>query len=277
MIRGFLLIFLALFFFISKSFASNPVSNQEIIGNIERHLFFNDEKPGLDSDSTYEKNTTIVEEVDEDYEPKFDIFVADRNFDSNIKSKEKLAYNTNLVGHYEVAIKLYKDILKSNPKNYNVQFALAFAYQNLHQYTQAKEIYYDLLRKSNHINKNMIVSNLLSIIIEETPQEAIYFLTKLSAQHPDSSDLIARSAITYDRIGKSEKAIDLMKKAIFMDSGNYQYKYNLAVMYDKTRRYEDAYDLYNKIITKLSRSESEKMGIPIDSIYQRAKYLEKSL
>ena len=68
-----------------------------------------------------------------------------------------------------------------------------------------------------------------------------------------------------------------MKKALFLDPGNFQYQYNLAIMLDKDKNYQDAKSLYNKILSKLSRSESEKLDISLDVIYKRVEYLERTI
>jgi tetratricopeptide (TPR) repeat protein len=270
-------ILLSIFIVINPSLANSSPSNQEIIGDIERHLFFNEESGNIENDnSSYEGDNTVFDE-EEEYQPKFDIITIDADFDDNSEEQQKLAYNANLIGHYEIAISLYKEILTDNSNNYSAKFGLAFAYQNLHQYEEAKKLYYELLNDSKNIDKDKIVSNLLSIIIEQSPKEAIFFLSKLSAQHPDSSDLIAKSALTYLKINKKDKAIDLMKRALFLAPDNYQYQYNLAIMLDEQGDYEDAKILYDRILLKLTRLESDKLGISLDDIYERSKYLDESL
>ncbi|MDA7705032.1 tetratricopeptide repeat protein [Rickettsiales bacterium] len=270
-------IILLIFAITTNSIADQLPSNQEIIGNIERHLFFNDETGQVENnDASYDGDNTIFDE-DEEYEPKFDIITVDANFNKDSEQKKKLAYNTNLIGHYEVAIKLYQEILDQDIEEEDAKFGLAFAYQKLHQYNEAKDLYYNLLNQGKKIDKNKIVSNLLSIIIEESPKEAIFFLTKLSAQHPDSSDLIAKSALTYAKINRTEKAIDLMQKALSLNPSNYQYQYNLAIMLDEKGDYENAKLLYDRILLKLTRTKSEELGISLDEIYTRAQYLEKML
>lgn len=269
---------ISIFFLICSKTLANELSNQSIIGDIERHLLFNEETGKIKTnDATYNGDNTIFDEDEEEYEPKFDIIVVDANFNKKSKEKKKLAYNSNILGHYEVSIELYKDILAENESDTNALFGLAFSYQNLHQYSEAKELYYDLLRSGGNIDKDKIVNNLLSIIIEENPEEAIFFLTKLSAQHPDSGNLIAKSALTYEKINKTDKAIDLMKRALFLDPSNFQYQYNLAIMLDKKGDYQSAKAMYDRILLKLSRSDGDRLGISLDNIYERAKYLDESL
>ncbi|MFT4718254.1 MAG: tetratricopeptide (TPR) repeat protein [Rickettsiales bacterium] len=262
----------------SKTLANEALSNQKIIGDIERHLFFDKETNKVaTTESTYDGGDTIFEEDAREFKSKFDIIAIDANFDTISEEKKKLAHNASLIGHYEVSIKLYKEILAKDKFSDSAKFGLAFSYQNLHQYSEAKDLYYDLLKTGKKINKDQVVDNLLSIIIEENPKEAIFFLTKLSAQHPNSASLIAKSALTYAKINKPKRAIDLMQKALFLDPGNFQYQYNLAIMLDKDKNYQDAKSLYNKILSKLSRSKSEKLDISLDAIYKRTKYLERSI
>ena len=141
---------LSIFIIINPSLANSSLSNQEIIGNIERHLFFNEETGNIENkNSSYEGDDTVFDEKEE-YEPKFDIITIEADFNNNSEEQKKLAYNANLIGHYEIAISLYKEILTDNSNNYGAKFGLAFAYQNLHQYEEAKKLYYELLDDSQN-------------------------------------------------------------------------------------------------------------------------------
>ena len=66
--------------------------------------------------------------------------------DKDVREKEKLAYNSVLVGQYEIAIQMYKEILQKEPQNLYAKYSLGVVYQRLAQNKQSKNIYYDLLK-----------------------------------------------------------------------------------------------------------------------------------
>ena len=184
---------------ISSAFA---ISNNILLDNIEKSLIFS--KDEVQKIKFHNQNSEGVLEINRakpqisDISPKnskLDVKVVNvDNFEHEIKEKENIAYNAALIGQYEVAIQLYKDILKDDPKNSYVKFSLAVAYQNLNQYSQAKTIYNELL-SANPDNKQDIISNLLSILVDESPKEAVYFLTRLATQNQSSPYIMAQLAL----------------------------------------------------------------------------------
>jgi tetratricopeptide (TPR) repeat protein len=241
-------------FFTQESFAKDYVSTSDVIKEIEKTLLFDKESSEKinfyrGGRSSKKSSMTISEGNPSDdssaqKKSEVDILVVDPKFDKfNVREKEKLAYNISLVGQDEVAIELYKQVIKSEPENVYAKFSLAVLYQKLNQLGQAKNLYYDLL-KDDPSNKEEIVGNILAILIEESPRDAIYLLSRLSVQNPQSSYILAQTANAYDRMKSYDQAVNFLKKAIKIDGDNVDYKYNLAVIYDKTSQFEKALELY---------------------------------
>ncbi|MAZ80206.1 MAG: hypothetical protein CMP18_00270 [Rickettsiales bacterium] len=272
-IKNNLFLLLLSLFLIKSNFAS-AVSNNIILDNIEKSLIFS--KQDMQKINFYDKDQdssmTINRVNDRNNSPSAGVSIkvieAD-NFENEIKEKENIAYNAALIGQYEVAIQLYKDIINDDPDNEYAKFSLAVAYQNLNQYSQAKDLYNELLAK-NPDNKKDIISNLLSILVEESPKEATYFLTRLATQNPSSGYIMAQLALAYEKINDYSGAIRFLKRAIILDPNNIQYIYNLAVFYDKSDQKISAIENYQKVL----RNYSENIGLAsIDAIESRIKSL----
>lgn len=262
---------------ISSAFA---ISNNILLDNIEKSLIFS--KDEAQKIKFHDSNSEGVLEINRakpqigdilTKNSKLDVKVVNiDNFEHEIKEKENMAYNAALIGQYEVAIQLYKDILKDNPKNSYVKFSLAVAYQNLNQYGQAKDIYNELLSE-NPDNKQDIISNLLSILVDESPKEAVYFLTRLATQNPSSPYIMAQLALAYEKVGDFDGAIRFLKRSIRLDPQNILYIFNLAVLYDKSNQKIKAIESYQKVL----RNYSDNIGLAsIDVIEGRIKSLNAS-
>ncbi len=262
---------------ISSAFA---ISNNILLDNIEKSLIFS--KDEAQKIKFHDRNSEGVLEINRakpqigdilTKNSKLDVKVVNiDNFEHEIKEKENMAYNAALIGQYEVAIQLYKDILKDNPKNSYVKFSLAVAYQNLNQYGQAKDIYNELLSE-NPDNKQDIISNLLSILVDESPKEAVYFLTRLATQNPSSPYIMAQLALAYEKVGDFDGAIRFLKRSIRLDPQNILYIFNLAVLYDKSNQKIKAIESYQKVL----RNYSDNIGLAsIDVIEGRIKSLNAS-
>lgn len=258
------------------AFSESYVDNADVVKEIEKTLLF--DKSARQEINFYKpkevikkNNLTIShDKKDDDYGSDIDIVVVDPKATSvDVRGKEKLAYESSLVGQYEVAVELYKQVLLSEPENSYAKFSLAVVYQKLGQNRQAKTAYYQLL-KSDLENKEEIIGNLLAILVDESPKDAIYLLSRLTAENPDSSYILAQAALAYDKAKNYDQAINLLKRAIAYDPKRIDYKYNLAVIYDKTSDYDKALPLYYEVM----KNDGNDQSIPFDQIKKRIEFIQ---
>ncbi len=265
-------------FFCNKAFAGTYVSTTDIVKEIEKTLLF--DKESREKIDVYQKKSvskgsitldkSSPESADKD---SFDIMVVNpKSNNFNLREKEKLAYNFSLVSQYEAAIELYKKVLAEEPKNEYVKFSLAVVYQKIGQLRQAKNLYYDLLKQSPS-NREEIVSNLISILIEESPKDSIYLLSRLSTQNPDSAFIMAQTAVAYNKVKNYDQAVSYLKKAIELDSERVDYKYNLAIIYDQAEKYPEAVSMYNDVLSHYKDSDQQ---LPIEQIEKRIQVINNS-
>ncbi len=264
-----------------QALASDVASTNDVVKEIEKTLLFDKEsREKIDvykkKKSTKTSDFTINAGDSQSLEKngEIDIIVVDpksENFD--LREKEKLAYNSALVGQYEIAVELYKQIIAAEPDNAYSKFSLAVVYQKLGQNNQAKTLYRDLL-KLNPDNQQEIIGNLLSILIEESPKDAAYLLSRLTTQNPDSAYILAQAALAYDKNKDYPKAIELLERSVAIEPENIEYKYNLAVMYDKSGQDEKAIEQYVYVEENHSINNS---SIAINQIQERLKALRNNL
>ena len=282
---------LVLLFFINSklSHCEEFVSTNEIVKQIEKSLIFDKEsKQKIDvyksrdsnkvSDISIEAGKSSVLTINEsNLNSGMEIVVVDNkkeNFD--LKEKEKLAYNSAMIGQYEVSIQIFKQILKEQPSNTYAKFSLATVYQKIGQSRQAKDLYHQLL-KSDYENKEEVLSNLFAILVEESPRDSIYLLTRLSVQNPDSSTILAHTALAYDKIKNYDKAISFFSKAISLDDNNISYKFNLAIIYDKAEKLEKALELYSEVAKNYFNNNNLNTAIPIEIVQKRIETIRSKL
>ena len=277
MLKNLSKLFLLAIFQISpqQAFSEDHVSTAEIIKEIEKSLIFDKEsrekidfyqQENSDKKSDITINSSNSTNSDSEKKSSMNMVVVNPKSDNfDIRAKEKLAYNTVLIGQYEVAIELYKQILFVEPNNLYAKFSLAAVYQKIGQFRQAKTLYHQLL-KDGPENQDEIVGNLLAILIEESPRDAVYLLSRLTTQNPKSSNVLAQAAIAYDKIKSFDQAISLLQKAITIDPENVSYKYNLAVIYDKTSQFDKALEMYADVVKNHS---DQNQSVPLDQVKKR--------
>jgi tetratricopeptide (TPR) repeat protein len=277
--------FLAVFLFFSEvtlnsSFAQNPELNDSIVKEIESTLLFSeDEKKTLGSRNNKSKKSDFtIERGKTAQSPSVavKIDVNDVKVENiSVREKERIAYNASLIEQYEVSIQLYKEILLAEPGNDYAKFSLAVLYQKIGQISQAKALYYEIL-KNDPENKDEVISNLLSALISESPRDAIYLLSRLASQNPESSYIVAQAALAYDKLKDYDNAIAMLKKAISLQPERLDYKYNLAVMYDKSGDYNNALNSYSNVIKGYDETSSQQIS-SLDQIKQRVESIKSIL
>lgn len=287
--RKFLVIFfLAMFLVVPKiSMAQEAVSTAEAMDQIQKTLMFSDKDSAVKKSNERKSAVNIDRSGDKFRDSSITILAVDPKGDQKNSQKEKLAYNAAIAGQYEAAIEIYKQILKTDSKNNYAKFALASCYQRLGQYSQAKTLYYQLLKSADSqsdaygeqstIDRDQVVGNLLEVIVEESPNDAVYILSKLSSQNPNSTHILARSAMAYDKINKSDQAILLLSRAVNIDPQNIQYRFNLAVIYDKAGDYQNAYKLYQDVVNGYVGNNNVDNSIPIVQVKQRVEFIKSKI
>jgi tetratricopeptide (TPR) repeat protein len=279
----FLLVILALICgasVVSAATSDDSISTSRAIDEIERALTYSDKKKFRAVDDNSElmvSKNAPTPSTDANDASKLEIDAQDPEINQKSVERVKLAYDAMVIGQYEVAMEYYKRVLASEPKNQYAQFGLAVCYHKLGQYKQAKNLYYKLL-KSDYENKDEVIGNMLELIVEESPNDAVYILAKLSAGNPSSSYILARSAMSYDKINKTNQAILLLNRAVELEPDNLQYKFNLAVIYDKNENYQSALGFYQDVINGYSQKNgTDDSGIPIAQVKQRIEYIKNKV
>ena len=262
----------------NQSFAKGFKTNNDIIKDIEKTLLF--DKESREKINVYKKNRSIrkadysignkPEEAEKNENIQI-VIVDSKSGNFDIRKKERLAYNSALVGQYEVSIALYKEVLRLEPNNKYSKFALAVVYQKIGQFHQAKELYQDLL-KGELANQEEVIGNLLAILIEESPKDSLYLLSRLTTQNPRSGYILAQAAIVYDKMKNTDQAITLLIRAIEIEPDNIAYKYNLAIMYDKTSQTAKALSVYSDVARDYLPEDNM---IAIDQVRNRIKAINK--
>ncbi|MDR0571745.1 MAG: hypothetical protein LBG48_02720 [Rickettsiales bacterium] len=163
-----------------------------------------------------------------------------------IKDLKDKAYTAVQMGEYEVGILYYKRILEKDKTDNFAKLSLATTYHTLGQYRQAKPLYVELI--DVFPNSEQLMSNLLSIMIQETPYEAVYLIPSVAERHEKSSIIQAQMSVAYASVGKYPEAIKYMQKALYLEPNNIDYKYNLAVFFDLNKNYKEAKKIYNEVL-----------------------------
>lgn len=265
--------------FVTTEKPQETVSTLEAVDQIQKTLLFSDKASRV---RAVKKESLNIDHSDNQFNKSdINILITDPSSKTNqqVEQKQKLAHSALVAGQYEVAVELYKQILKSDPKNKYASFSLATCYHKLGQYKQAKTIYYQLLKYEwpDAQTKDELIGNLIDVIVEESPNDAVYLMDKLSSQNPNSAYILAGAAMSYDRINKPDQAILLLKRAINIDPKEIKYKFNLAIIYDKMADYQNALKYYQDVIGNYISSDNLENSIPLEQVRQRIEFIKNKI
>lgn len=272
-----------LLFFVKQSFAEDLISTSDAISQIEKVLSSPKGSMITKKKSTFQIDRATKEDEEgqkskkgKKKSSKIEVKVTKKKENSANRLKEKMAYNAVISSQYEAAAEFYKQILATEPENNYAKFGLGLSYHKLKQYKQAKQIYYDLLT-SDIENKDEVISNFLEILIEESPMDARYVLSKLSTENPNTDYILARSALGYNKIGQNDEAIILLKRAVALNPSNMEYQFNLAVILDTNNESSEALSYYKTVLNNYIQSGDSEQKIDLDAVRKRIATIEENL
>ncbi len=171
----------------------------------------------------------------------------------NLDYELEKAYDALVTGQPTLAIEIYKNILSNDPKNKGGLFGLATTYHRLGQLDAARSYYSKLLSIDPKHRDGL--NNFLVLLADEAPQEALAQMEELSKRNPNFSPIQAQMAVIYQRLGNTEMATEKMFKAVAMSPENLVYRYNLAIMLDSQKKYDEAERLYKQLVKSAMRGE----------------------
>ena len=179
------------------------------------------------------------------------------------------AYEAFSLGETYLAIEIYKDILREEPGNTDALFGIAAAFHRTGELDLARPFYQKLLRVDPKHPEGL--NNLLVMVAEESPIEALKRLNELQKQNTEFAPIQAQLGMLYQRMGEPEKARYHLLRAVKLSPEHIDYKYNLAVLFDENGMLNDAIALYRKILQAGRNGES--LPAKVSDIEARLIYL----
>lgn len=179
------------------------------------------------------------------------------------------AYRSLLRGDYHTALNTYESILELDPQNLQALLGRATALHKLRRLEDAESAYERVLGMDP--GNQQALTNVLAIIAEGSPREALARLRDLERSAPTFSPVAAQLGLVYGRIGMTEAAIASMSRAVALEPTNLLYRYNLAILLDHSGQAQDAAAAYQHVLEGLMAGGD--IGVSADQLRARLRYL----
>lgn len=191
-------------------------------------------------------------------------------FSPNSKSALNRGYNSLVNGDYPKAITFYNEVLKNEPTN---TYALLGKASALHKQGKKLEarLEYETILLRDPTNREAL-SNLLGLLSDDVPEDALRELLELAKQYPDYAPIAAQIGLLHANRGAYPQSLVYLERARRLAPSNLSYMYNYAIMLDNTERWEAAAEMYKELIYAAEKSH---MGhnIPVAQVRKRLKFL----
>ena len=165
----------------------------------------------------------------------------------NIKETFELAIQNHKENNFEIAEKLYKEILNIDPDHFKSIHLLGTLSAQIKNLDQAKKFLERAIEIKNDYSETHY--NLGNVLIELGEiQKAIYCFEKVIQINPDNADAHNNLGNLLKELGKIQDAENCYKKAIQINP-NYTSAYsNLGTIFQKYKDFQEAIRLYEKTI-----------------------------
>lgn len=192
------------------------------------------------------------------------------SFDANTTLER--AYNTLNSGDTEGAADLYREVLASDSTNQDALFSLATIYQRAGALDKARPLYQQLLKVNPRHREGL--NNFLGLAADEAPEAALHQLEALEERNPDFSAIPAQMAMIYQKLGQADLAIEKMSHAVSLAPENVTYRYNLAIMFDKSGRKQEAEKIYQLLVD--AAMSGQKLPGDVRQVQERLIFLRSN-
>lgn len=218
------------------------------------------------------------------------VFSADNAYKKNItlstgeKKESKVIKIKNMIneanqaleiGHAEAGIKILQEALTIDADNQHVLQILAIFFYNKKQYKNAIDTYKKLLIKGQ--GNNNILNNYIITLSSESPIRAISEIKTLYNLYPTLHIIPAQLGMLNSKIGNLHQAIYYYTEAIKKEP-RIDYRYNVAVLLDRSNDRENALMMYKEIARLFSNGlvDNSAYSIPIDAVLGRIETLSQN-
>ena len=120
-------------------------------------------------------------------------------------------------------------------------------------YEKAKETYLKIINLDPKFTP--AVNNYIILVTEENPEKSIPRLEDLYSKNPTFSAIPAQLGSLYYKKGDVQKSVEYYTTAVKLEPRNIEYRYNLALILEKTSRKKEAATLYRTLLEDAAQGQ----------------------
>lgn len=160
------------------------------------------------------------------------------NLTKNDSYKISIADILFLQGKYDAALDLYREIYTQYPENLQVEKSLAFLYFVQGNFEESSKFYKSYLNKVQDAESQLNYAK--SLFYSGNPLSAQSLLEEYLVQYPSNADALMSLGEIYLSLNYSQKAVNVLSRAVILDPQNIKIKIDLAKAYMSAKNFEQS-------------------------------------
>ena len=150
-------------------------------------------------------------------------------------------------GKYDNAIKIFDEILDTDPRHTDALLKKGIAFNRLFKYDDALLCYEKIIGiDPNHVDALFYKGLALSVLGRH--EESVSFYDKALAIQPNHQNTLLNKGISLSILGRGDESIDCFEKILENEPDNFEALYNKGEAYEKSSRYDEALSCFEKIL-----------------------------
>jgi len=150
-------------------------------------------------------------------------------------------------GKFTEAVSLYKEIIKSDPRNIEASLNLACLYKDVAEYKQAIEIIKEALNFSKDAHLKMLLGRLY--YLNGNAGEGAVYLKQLLSSEPENPKALLYLGLCYEDLGKLTEAEDYYLKVIGIQPRNALAYLKLGNIYYQKKLFQGAAEALQEVVS----------------------------
>lgn len=150
--------------------------------------------------------------------------------------------------NFEMAAELYRQVLRENPNHRNALFQLSSIYMEQSTYAEAYPLLLELVKRDPGEPQAVVNLAVAEIALGRHEQAIGHLDHALTLENPPRFEIYFHKGVVLSRLQKLEEAVAWYKRSEDLDPGHAPLLFNMAVTFDRLGRYEYALDCYGRFL-----------------------------
>jgi tetratricopeptide (TPR) repeat protein len=159
------------------------------------------------------------------------------------------------------AVQMYQEVLRKNPEHFDALFNLAAIYIKTAVFLEA-HLLLETLERLDPENPKVLLHLAIAEIGRGNPQSSLSYLNMAETRNDGPRfEIYFHRGVAYSHLNNLGEALGWYKRAEKLHPHNSRLLFNIALVYDRMQKYQDAVKYYSSFLQQHDASTDEKIKV----------------